>query len=287
MSPVPAPADDTGAGTPNQIVVATLLRTTRDHSAPRRSLQGNGAGRLNRVCAMTENELEETLCKMLTALAAGAKSQSASRAAGMGRKFIFSAIKRSEAGDPLYSVSWLDESSRQFCELVPIARRMGHVKREQKLRGVTINGEQQYVLDPALLARFGDDADSAAMAELSGYEEFPFAHDVDGNRIPLLSARFPRPQRQRTPHPWKRNSPPPDAVSEQSSGADKVGKQNAAGSLPIRDWRPDDPEPPYSRRVRCAAPPPIVHVPSPASPRVATPPPRVVALLPRTVGPWR
>jgi hypothetical protein len=220
--------------------------------------------------------MDETLIKMLNALSLDPKLERASRAAGMGRKFIFAAIKRSEAGDPDYLVTWGGETLRKFSELVPFAQRMGRVKREQYLRGITIDGEVQYVIDPALIVRFGDDDDAPFMAELAGFPDFPFAHGIDGARIPLLSARHPRPQRQHTPHPHtgrngtyeKPNSPPRVAVGEQSSGADRVGKQNAAGDLPIRDWRPDDPEPPYSRRVRCAAPPPVVNIPTPASPRV-------------------
>jgi hypothetical protein len=222
--------------------------------------------------------MEETLIKMLDALALNPKLERASRAAGMGRKFIFAAIKRSEAGDPDYLVSWGGETLRKFSELVPFAQRMGRVKREQYLRGITIDGEVQYVVDPAQIVCFGDDDDAKDMAELAGFPDFPFAHGIDGARIPLLSARHPRPQRQHTPHPHtgrngtyqKPNSPPRDAVGEQSSGADRAKQQSVAGSLPIREWRPDDPEPPYSRRVRCAAPPPVVNIPTPASPKVRT-----------------
>jgi hypothetical protein len=235
---------------------------------------------------MDANELEQKLLQMLDALADGAKIQRASQAAGMGKKFIFACIRHSEARNPLYSVSWRDEGVRRFSELVPIAQRIGRVKREQYLRGITIDGEVQYVVDPAQIVRFGDDDDAKDMAELAGFPDFPFAHGIDGARIPLLSARHPRPQRQHTPHPHtgrngtyeKPNSPPRIAVGERSSGADTVGMQNAAGSLPIRDWRPDDPEPPYSRRVRCAAPPPVVNIPTPASPRVRTESPLVADL---------
>jgi hypothetical protein len=228
------------------------------------------------------HEHEQRLCTMLDALADGAKLTAPYRAA----------IKKSEAGDPDYSVSWRDERSRQFCELVEIAQRMGRVAEEQRLRGVTVNGVQQFVLDPALLARFGDDADAKDMAELSGFPQYPFALDVDGNKIPLLSARHPRPQRQHRPHPHiggvrkQENSPPRIAAGEHSSGAGTVGRQDAAGMPEIgkhglpkyqSEWKPDPP-PPYARGLRTPAPPPRVYVPSPASPRVATPPSRVAAL---------
>jgi hypothetical protein len=103
------------------------------------------------------------------------------------------------------------------------------------------------------------------MAELEGYPDFPFAHDIDGNRIPLLSARHPRPQRKH------RNSPPRLAVSEQSSGADLECRQSAAGKPEIgksglpkyeSEWKPDPP-PPYARGLRTPAPPPRVYAPSP------------------------
>jgi hypothetical protein len=216
-------------------------------------------------------ELEYKLLTTLDALADGAKLATAARAAGVSAAYILHAIKKSETRHPDYAVSWRDEHARQFCELVPLAQRMGRIAREQRLRGVTVNGEQQFVLDPALLARFGTDDDAKDMAELAGYPQYPFALDADGNKIPLLSARHPRPQRKH------RNSPPRNAVGEQSRGADTESEQSAAG-MPIRDWRPDDPEPPYSRNVRCAADPPRVFVSTPSSPRVAAPPSRVAAL---------
>jgi hypothetical protein len=215
---------------------------------------------------MNRHELTQKLSAMLDALALDPKLWRASRAAGMYREWIFNCMKLSEAGDPDYSVTWRGEHSRQFAELVPLAQRMGRVAREQRLRGVTINGEQQYVLDPALQARFGDDDDSQAMAELEGYPDFPFAHDIDGNRIPLLSARFPRPQRKHRP-----NSPPRDAVGEQSSGADTPNVHRAAGIPEIgkhglpkyeSEWKPDPP-PPYARGLKTPVPPPRVYVPSP------------------------
>jgi hypothetical protein len=205
--------------------------------------------------------LEQKLFRMLDALADGAKLQRASRSCGMGNKFIFAAIKQSKAGNPLYLIEWRDEGSRWFHELVPFAQNMGRVAREQRLRGVTIDGVPQFVLDPALLARFGSDDDSKDMAELAGFPDFPFAHDIAGNRIPLLSARFPRPQRQHRP-----NSPPRNAVSEQSCGADSRRTQSAAGK-PLREWRPDDPLPAYAREVYTPTPPPIVHIPTPSSPK--------------------
>jgi hypothetical protein len=228
-------------------------------------------------------ELEFKLLTTLDALADGAKLAPAARAAGVSAAYILHAIKKSEARHPDYSVSWRDEHARQFCELVPLAQRMGRIARDQRLRGVTVNGEQQFVLDPALLARFGDDADAKDMAELEGYQDFPFAHDISGNRIPLLSARFPRPQRQHRP-----NSPPRDAVSEQSSGADSEEGQSAAGKpqpeigkhgLPKyeSEWKPDPP-PPYARGLRTPAPPPRVFISTPSSPRVAARPSRVAAL---------
>jgi hypothetical protein len=199
----------------------------------------------------------------------------------MYREWIFNCIRLSEAGDTDYLLSWRDERSRQFCELVPLAQRAGRVAREQRLRRVTINGEQQFVLDPALLARFGDDADAKDMAELSGFPQYPFALDADGNKIPLLSVRYPRPQRKH------RNSPPRDAVGEQSRGADNaLNGQSAAGTPEIAnhglpkyesEWKPDPP-PPYARGLRTPAPPPRVFISTPSSPRVATPPSRVAAL---------
>jgi len=246
---------------------------------------------------MTEDEqqrFEELLCSMLDALADGAKLEHASRAAGVNEKYIFKAIKQSEAGNPIYRIDWRNEGTRQFCELVELARRMGRVAREQELRGIVIAGEVQYVLDPWLLTRFGDDDDSQALAELNGFPQYPFALDAGGNKIPLLSARHPRPQRQHRPHPHtgrngtfeKTNSPPRIAAGEQLSGAGTVGRQDAAGIPEIgkhglpkyhSEWKPDPP-PPYARGLRTPAPPPRVFVPSPASPRVATPPPRVAAL---------
>jgi hypothetical protein len=214
---------------------------------------------------MNRHELTQKLSAMLDALAIDPKLSRASRAAAMYPEWIFNCMKLSEAGDSDYLVSWRDERSRQFAELVPLAQRMGRVAREQRLRGVTVNGEQQYVLDPALQARFGDDDDSQAMAELEGYPDFPFAHDVDGNRIPLLSARHPRPQRKH------RNSPPRNAVSEQSCGADPLDGQSEVGMPEIgkhglpkyeSEWKPDPP-PPYARGLKTPVPPPRVYAPSP------------------------
>jgi hypothetical protein len=213
-------------------------------------------------------EHEQKLVAMLDALADGAKLTGASRAAGMYRKYIFAAINKSEAGDPDYSISWRDECSRQFCELVPLAQRMGRVAQEQRLRGVAVNGDVQYVQDPALLARFGFDDDAKDMAELAGFPDFPFAHDVDGNKIPLLSARHPRPQRQHRP-----NSPPRPSVGEQSSDANTRSELGTAGKpqpeigkhgLPKyeSEWKPDPP-PPYARGLQTPAPPPRVYAPSP------------------------
>jgi hypothetical protein len=193
--------------------------------------------------------LEQKLFQMLDALADGAKLQRASRAAGMGNKFIFAAINQSKAGNPLYSIEWRGEGLRRFHELVTFAQNIGHVKREQDLRGVMVDGEQQFVLDPALQARFGFDDDAKDMAELAGFTDFPFAHDVDGNRIPLLSARHPRPQRQHRPH--------------LSAGHCTFEKPRA----PLREWRPDDPLPAYAREVYTPTPPPIVHIPTPSSPK--------------------
>jgi hypothetical protein len=205
---------------------------------------------------MQATELEQRLLKMLDALADGAKLQRASRAGGMGNKFIFAAIKQSNAGNPLYSIQWRNEGLRRFHELVPFAQNIGRVAREQRLRGVTINGEQQFVFDPALLARFGNDADSAAMAEISGYKDFPYAHDVDGNRIPLLSARHPRPQRQHRPHPHTGRN----GTFEKPNSPPRV--------VPVREWRPDDPLPAYAREVFTPIPPPVVNIPTPASPKM-------------------
>jgi hypothetical protein len=223
---------------------------------------------------MNAAELENRLCKMLDAIAAGAKLSAASRDAGMASKYIFEAINRSKADDPLTSVRWRGENFRQFAELIPHAMNAGRVKRDQDLRAVTINGEAQYVIDPALQMRFGFDDDAKDLAELSGYPDFPFAHDVDGNRIPLLSARHPRPQRKH------RNSPPLVAVSEQSSGADMQGRQFAAGK-PQREWRPDDPLPPWHRDVHTAAEPPRVFISTPATPRVRADSPLRAELMER------
>ena len=230
---------------------------------------------------MNANELERKLCAVLDALALNPKLRPASRAAGASRTFVHEAIKKSEAGDPLYLIRWHDDNFRQFCELVPLAQRAGIVKRDQDLRGVTIDGEQQFVKDPALLARFGEDDDSTMMAELAGFPQFPFALDVDGNKIPLLSARHPRPQRQH------RNSPP-CAVSEQSSGAN--GEQQHAAGMPEvgkhglpkyeSEWTPEPP-PPYARGLKTPAPPPRVFVPTPASPRVAADSPLRAELMER------
>ena len=216
---------------------------------------------------MDANELERTLVRILDALALTPKLARAARAAGMGRTFVHEAIKRSEAGDERYLVQWGGGNFRQFAELVPLAQRIGQVKREQYLRGVTINGAVQYVRDPWLLARFGEDDDSQAMAELEGFPQYPFALDAGGNKIPLLSARHPRPQRQHTPHPHTgRNG--------------TFGKPNSPPRVkPEREWRPDDPLPPYAREVYTRTPPPIVNIPTPATPRVRADSPLVADLL--------
>jgi hypothetical protein len=215
---------------------------------------------------MNATELEMTLIRILDALALTPKLARAGRAAGMGRTFVHEAIKRSEAGDERYLVQWGGENFRQFAELVPLAQRIGQVKREQDLRGVVIDGEQQFVLDPALLARFGDDADSKDMAELAGYPQYPFALDIDGNKIPLLSARHPRPQRQHRPHPH---------IGGERKPSPEIGKHG----LPKyeSEWKEPAP-PPYARGLRTPAPPPRVILATPATPRVTMPPPRVAAL---------
>ena len=200
---------------------------------------------------MQASELEQILVKMLDVLSIDPKLEPASRAAGMGGKFIHIAIARSKANDQRYSVRWHSDNFRQFAELVPLAQRTGRVKRMEELRGVTINGEVQYVLDPGLLVKFGfpDDSDAKDMAELAGYPHYPHAVDSDGNKIPLLSARHPRPQRQHRPHPHGRTVPLPTLPPYES------------------EWKPE--LPPYHRSLRTAAAPPQVFLPTPATPHVS------------------
>jgi hypothetical protein len=149
-------------------------------------------------------DTEQQICTMLDEIADGARANAAVR-------------NRLRSADQSHRVNWRSEINRPLNECFAIAERMGNVAREQHLRGVTINGETQYTLDPALLERFGmpDDPDAAIMAEMAGYPDYPYAHDIDGRRIPLLSARFPRPQRPHRPEPkaplppWHRDARTP------------------------------------------------------------------------------
>lgn len=196
-----------------------------------------------------DSELEPILTAMLDRLAEGSTLIGASRVSGHGDEFIKRAIKQSEAGDKRYVIAWRDESPRQFAELCKLAQAIGDVRRDQELRTIRINGEVQYVVDPTLKARFiiyGDDA--ADVAELNGYKDWPFAHDIDGNRIPLLSVRHPRPGSQ-FPRPFRPHRPQPPA--------------------PLPQWTPSSGVPPYAKTVKAAVPPPRVIIRSEASPLVA------------------
>jgi hypothetical protein len=203
---------------------------------------------------------ETKLCKLLDCVVSnGGTLETASQQAGFGRKYVWKIIKENPV------IEWRSEGARPFAEHVTAARKMARVKNEQHMRGVKINGEVQYTLDPWLLEQFGfpDDPDAKDLAELSGYPQYPFALDANGRKIPLLSARFPRPQR---PH-RNRISPPPMQANGQSSHAGDRIEHKAAG-IP---WTPDCLLPAYHRAVRTPATPPIVHIPSEASPKVVSP----------------
>ncbi len=125
-------------------------------------------------------------------------------------------------------MEWRNEGNRPFSELLDIAKKIGDVREWQRLRGITIEGKTQFVMDPALLARFGfpDDDESAETAAMFGFAHYPFALDADGQKIPLMSPRHPRPQRQHRKYPLReyqkpKPSPHTSAVSEQSCGADR------------------------------------------------------------------
>lgn len=150
---------------------------------------------------MNDNEIDQRLIAMLDALASGAKPSRAARAGGMNLEG-FNTLCRVSEHDDRYVVIWKNER-RSLSDHVLHARNLGRVANLNALRGITIDGEVQYVMDPALLAKFGfpDDPDAATMAELHGYTDYPYVHDIEGSRIPLLSARHPRPQRQHRPHP--------------------------------------------------------------------------------------
>jgi hypothetical protein len=189
--------------------------------------------------------MERELISILDAIASGERRVDA---------VVRESVAICDSGDERYVIRWRGEGFRKFSELVVIARREGDVRREQQLRGIVIDGEVQYVKDPALLARFGSDDDAAAMAELAGFPQYPWALDVDGNRIPLLSARHPRPQRQHRPHPHSgRNGTftPPRQVSEQSSGADK--RDDGAAGSPLPPWHRDARTPAPAERVAMPA----------------------------------
>ena len=107
-------------------------------------------------------------------------------------------------------IEWRNDN-RPFSEQLDFAKKIGDVAELQRLRGVKIDGEVQWTLDPALLARFGmpDNPESAETAAMFGFPDYPWAHDIAGNRIPLLSARFPRPQRSHRPAPPARDPAAP------------------------------------------------------------------------------
>lgn len=208
---------------------------------------------------------EQKLCKLLDHIVTnGGKLRTASRQVGFGEQYVWKITKENPV------IEWRNEGARPFADHVEVARRMARVKQEQFMRGITINGQPQFVIDPTMLARFGaaDDPDAKDLAELTGFADFPYAHDIEGKRIPLLSPRYPRPQRQHRPHPHggrNRTPPPPNAVREQSSDAHRGTEHKAAG-VP---WTPNSPLPAYHRDVRAEAEPPRVFVASEASPKVS------------------
>ena len=136
------------------------------------------------------------------------------------------------------TLGWRCEMQRPFADLVDIAKRIGDVRELQRVRGITIDGRTQFVLDPYLLERFGmpDDPTAADMAELSGYPHYPWALDAGGNKIPLLSPRHPRPQRSHRPAPQPPKPPKqPDPSKPLPAYARGV---NAPATKPVNPLKP-------------------------------------------------
>jgi hypothetical protein len=146
-------------------------------------------------------ELEAALCHMCDYIRSRPKLEPASRAAGFGSKYIWNALKRSEAGDPRYLIAWPDRDAGekiQFFEAVKLAIRQFKLKfsttlYEESERGVPrlqiAGGRVMYEEDAELLARFGDGPDAKEIAALCGYPDFPYKHRINENgkeeRIPL------------------------------------------------------------------------------------------------------
>ena len=217
--------------------------------------------------------LEQKLLAMLDRLALGATFTGAARAADSRLDFFNECVRNSTAGARQYIVTWGDNGERQFCEHVTHAKRIGRVAREQYLRRITINGETQYVFDPALLARFGfpDDPDAKDMAELNGYPHYPFALDSEGRKIPALSSRHPRPMRHRHPHPhtgrngaFEKSNSPPDH-HDVATAALMVGTRDGPAGKRLPTWQPEMDVPPYARNVSAPVPPRVT-IPTPSSP---------------------
>jgi hypothetical protein len=191
-------------------------------------------------------ELEKRLQTMLSRVAIGANLIGATRVINAPERFGQYCLERSAARDERFKISW-NGSVRFFSEHFEQAQRLGSVARLVEARGVKVQGKQAWTLDLALISKFGmpDDPDAKDIAELNGYPQFPFALDVDGNRIPLLRPVYPRPARQGKPHPHGRTRWP--AQPEQQA------------ALP--------PPPPYARGLKTPAAP----APKPLEPKASAP----------------
>jgi hypothetical protein len=149
-------------------------------------------------------ELETALCYMLDYIRSRPKLEPASRAAGFGSKWIWTALKRSEAGDPRYLVRWPDRDAPekiQFFEAINLAIRQWKAKfsttlfqeSEEGVPRLQIHGGAVlYEKDPEALAMCGGEGpDAIIMAELLGYKDFPYKHKINANgnpeRIPLVT----------------------------------------------------------------------------------------------------
>jgi hypothetical protein len=149
-------------------------------------------------------ELETALAFMLDYIRSRPKLEPASRAAGFGSKWIWTALKRSEQGDPRYLVRWPDRDAPekiQLFEAVNLAVRQWKAKfsttlmqeSEEGVPRLQIHGGQVlYEKDPEALARCGGESPEACdFATLLGYEDYPYRHRTNANgnleRIPLVT----------------------------------------------------------------------------------------------------
>ena len=148
-------------------------------------------------------ELETALCYLLDYIRSRPKLEPASKAAGFGRKWIWTALKRSEAGDPRYLVHWPDRDAAekiQLFEAVNLAMRMWKAKfsttlmqeSEEGVPRLQIHGGQVlYEKDPEALAMCGGETPEAYdMARMIGYVDYPYKTRINERGNPVNESRL-------------------------------------------------------------------------------------------------